>query len=140
MENKEFEFKGGSMNGFLMCLIDILLFFGACGAFGLGVVSEDWPGFALFVVLIIAFIFCTKGLTMLEPNEAKVLTFFGKYGDKLNLKKFMAYSGALCVVCYILASASSNPIVGLVGCILCGFSVAIMWPGTISISSKNCLV
>ena len=32
---------------------------------------------------------------------------------------------------------SSNPIVGLIGCIICGFSVGIMWPGTISISSKT---
>ena len=62
---------------------------------------------------------------------------YGKYGDKLDLKKFMIGSGALCVVCYLLASLSANPIVGLIGCIFCGFSVGIMWPGTISISSKR---
>ena len=32
---------------------------------------------------------------------------------------------------------SSNPAAGLIGCIVCGFSVGIMWPGTISISSKK---
>ena len=42
----------------------------------------------------------------------------------------------LCFVCYLLASFSENPIIGLAGCIVCGFSVGIMWPGTISISSK----
>ncbi len=63
--------------------------------------------------------------------------FFGKFGDKLDLKRFMIYSGALCLVCYLMASLSSNPIIGLIGCIVCGFSVAIMWPGTISISSKT---
>ena len=51
--------------------------------------------------------------------------------------KFMVGSGFLCVICYLLASLSSNPIVGLIGCIVCGFSVGIMWPGTISISSKE---
>ena len=34
---------------------------------------------------------------------------FGKYGERLDLKKFMLGSGALCVVCYLLASLSSNP-------------------------------
>ena len=49
----------------------------------------------------------------------------------------MAGSGILCVFCYLLASLSSNPAAGLIGCIICGFSVGIMWPGTISISSKK---
>ncbi len=62
---------------------------------------------------------------------------YGKYGEKLNLMSFMIGSGALCVVCYILASLIKNPIIGLIGCIICGFSVGIMWPGTISISSKK---
>ena len=62
---------------------------------------------------------------------------FGRYGKQLDLMKFMVGSGFLCVICYLLASLSSNPIVGLIGCIVCGFSVGIMWPGTISISSKE---
>ena len=61
---------------------------------------------------------------------------FGKAGDKMNLNKFMIGSGILCFVCYLFASFSENPIIGLAGCIVCGFSVGIMWPGTISISSK----
>lgn len=62
---------------------------------------------------------------------------FGKYGEKLDLIKFMTGSGLLCVICYLLTSLSANPLIGLSGCILCGFSVGIMWPGTISISSKK---
>ena len=61
---------------------------------------------------------------------------FGKASDKMNLNRFMIGSGILCFVCYLLASFSDNPIIGLAGCIVCGFSVGIMWPGTISISSK----
>ena len=60
---------------------------------------------------------------------------FGKFGDRMDLMKFMIGSGGLCLVCYIAASLSDNPVVGLIGCILCGFSVGIMWPGTISICS-----
>lgn len=62
---------------------------------------------------------------------------YGKYGDRIKLTGFMIGSATLCVTCYLLASLSSNPLIGLIGCILCGFSVGIMWPGTISISSKK---
>ena len=62
---------------------------------------------------------------------------YGKYGERLNLMRFMTGSGILCVVCYLLASFTSHPLSGLIGCIVCGFSVGIMWPGTISISSKK---
>ena len=62
---------------------------------------------------------------------------YGKYGDKIKLTSFMIGSGALCVACYLMASISANPVMGLIGCIFCGFSVGIMWPGTISISSKT---
>lgn len=63
--------------------------------------------------------------------------FYGKYGENIDLKKFMFGSGCLCLICYLMASLSSNPMVGLIGCIVCGASVAIMWPGTISLSSKQ---
>ena len=62
---------------------------------------------------------------------------FGKYGERIDLMKFMTGSGILCVICYLLTALSLNPILGLTGCIVCGFSVGIMWPGTISISSKE---
>ena len=42
---------------------------------------------------------------------------FGKYGEQLDLMKFMSGSGILCVVCYLLAALSSSPIIGLIGCI-----------------------
>ena len=61
---------------------------------------------------------------------------YGKYGDRLDLKRYMIGSGALCLICYLLASLSHNPFVSLAGCIVCGFSVGIMWPGTISMLSK----
>ena len=62
---------------------------------------------------------------------------YGKYGAKINLNRYMIASGVLCLCCYLLASLSSNPILGLIGCVFCGFSVAIMWPGTISITSPR---
>ena len=62
---------------------------------------------------------------------------YGKYGDRIELTGYMLGSGVLCLICYILAAISHSPILSLIGCVLCGFSVAIMWPGTISILSKR---
>ena len=62
---------------------------------------------------------------------------FGKYGNRMDLMKFMIGSGILCVICYLFASLSANPLIGLIGCTVCGFSVGIMWPGTISLSSEK---
>lgn len=62
---------------------------------------------------------------------------YGKYGEKVDLTVYMLGSGALCLVCYVLASMTANPVWGLAGCIACGFSVGIMWPGTLSIASAR---
>ena len=64
--------------------------------------------------------------------------FYGKMSEKLNLTKTMLGCGALCVVCYLLASLSDSAVLGLMGCALCGISVGIMWPGTLSISAQKC--
>ena len=64
-------------------------------------------------------------------------TIYGKYGQRFDLMKYMIFSGILCLTCYLAASASDNAMIGLLGCITCGFSVGILWPGTISISSRK---
>lgn len=63
---------------------------------------------------------------------------YGKLSKKLNLTNVMLVCGIICVGCYLLASLSTLPILELVGCALCGLSVGIMWPGSISISSQKC--
>jgi len=63
---------------------------------------------------------------------------YGKMGEKLDLVKTMLVCGVAAAGCYLLASLSASPILGLAGCALCGMAVGIMWPGTISISSQKC--
>ena len=63
--------------------------------------------------------------------------WYGRYGEKVDLSVFMVLSGLLCVASYLLASLAHLPVLGLIGCVLCGFSVGIMWPGSISISSRK---
>ena len=62
---------------------------------------------------------------------------YGKFGTRMNLTRFMIGSGILCLCCYLLASLSASPVLGLIGCVCCGFSVGIMCPGTISITSPR---
>ena len=63
---------------------------------------------------------------------------YGKLSDKLDLVKTMLICGFSAAACYLLASLSSFAIPGLIGCALCGLAVGIMWPGTISLSSRKC--
>ena len=63
--------------------------------------------------------------------------FYGKYSEKIDLRRFMLGSGALCVACYLLASLTQAPVLGLIGCAVCGLSVGIMWPGTLSIAAHE---
>lgn len=63
---------------------------------------------------------------------------YGKFSEKLDLTKVMLVCGILCAGCYLLASLSTVPVLGLAGCALCGLTVGIMWPGSISISSQKC--
>ena len=63
---------------------------------------------------------------------------YGKMSKKFDLTKTMLLCGTLCAFCYLLASLSASPILGLTGCALCGLAVGIMWPGTICISSQKC--
>ncbi|MBR5109088.1 MAG: MFS transporter [Clostridia bacterium] len=90
-------------------------------ALGVSKTVGDLAGPCLFAVLM---------------GAARVM--YSRMNAKTDLTRFMLYSSALCVACYLLASLAVSPILGLVGCALCGFSVGIMWPGAISISAKAC--
>lgn len=61
--------------------------------------------------------------------------FYGKYGDRINLDKFMIYSSCLCIFAYLGVSLLPIPQLSLVACAICGLSVGIMWPGTFSKAS-----
>ena len=61
---------------------------------------------------------------------------YGILGDKLNIRRAMALSAALCVGCYLLAANAPHPLLGLLGCAVTGFSVGLMWPGTFSMVAR----
>ena len=61
--------------------------------------------------------------------------FYGKYGDRIHLERFMVFSSILCVLSYLVISLSPSPLLSLAACGICGLSVGIMWPGTFSKAS-----
>lgn len=61
---------------------------------------------------------------------------YGKFSERVPLKKFMAGSALLCIGCYMMAALTASPILGLIGCGLCGFSVGIFWPGSFSMAAS----
>lgn len=63
--------------------------------------------------------------------------FYAKFGGKISLENFMVGSAVLCVISYLLAALSPSPVVSFIGCALCGLSVGIMWPGTLSIAAAR---
>ncbi len=75
----EQEYKGGYLNGFLMIIIDLLLW-GLTAILLIEAIKLEnaWMTIPI-VILFFASILFSCGFTMLEPNEAKVLTFFGRY-------------------------------------------------------------
>ena len=63
--------------------------------------------------------------------------FYGKYGDRIDLSRFMIGSSLLCILSYLCISLSPSPVFSLIGCAVCGLSVGIMWPGSFSKASAS---
>ena len=62
---------------------------------------------------------------------------YGKFGERIDLTVFMMVSGAVCFASYLVTALAGVPALGLLGCMACGFSVGIMWPGSISVTSRS---
>ena len=77
MENKEFEFKGLRVNGFLMLFVIIAIL--ALIIYGFTTLTEGEPLWLLLsgiAILVVNIILCI-GFIKIEPNEAMVMVFFG---------------------------------------------------------------
>lgn len=85
---------------------------------GVGKAAGDLAGPCLFALLM---------------GTARVL--HARFGKKL--KTLLILSGALCVVCYLVAIFAPLPALALAGCALCGFSVGILWPGIFSMAAEG---
>jgi len=79
METKEFDYKGFTLNGFFMLFFNLALIIAAIVMFIFSFDNEVWQlAIAAGVVLFVS-LFIWAGFMMLEPGEARVVMFFGKY-------------------------------------------------------------
>ena len=62
---------------------------------------------------------------------------YAKFSEKIPMKYATMASALLCIASYIMIGLSPTPVVGLIGCILCGFSVGVFWPGTFSLAAES---
>ena len=65
-----------------------------------------------------------------------VRIFFGLKQETIKLTRVLTGAGVLCIASYLVTVFSPFPLLSLAGCAVCGFSVGIMWPGTLSLASK----
>jgi fucose permease len=61
---------------------------------------------------------------------------YSKLGNKLDLKKALIASCILCIFSYLLVALSPIPLLSLLGSALCGLSIGLLWPATLSLSSQ----
>lgn len=62
---------------------------------------------------------------------------YSKISERFSLSSVMVASGVLCVVSYLVSALSPIPLISLVACAVCGFSVGVMWPGTFSLAAMK---
>ena len=86
MTTKEIKYEGFTMNGFLMLFLNLVLSIGSIALIVIAAIhlaDDDIDGgvgtLIVGCTVLWASIIIWCGFLMLEPNEARVLTFFGKY-------------------------------------------------------------
>ena len=79
METREIAYKGTTLNGFFMLFLNLALTIAAIVMFVFAVDNESWQLGAGSVVTLLVSLFLWAGFMMLEPGEARVVMFFGKY-------------------------------------------------------------
>ena len=107
MENKEFAYKGFVLNGFLALLLTLAILGCAIYCF---VLADATPVYAIpGILLLLLFALCMNGFIKLEPNEAKVLVFFGKYSGTFTRTGFYWINPLLSVKSVSLRARNLNP-------------------------------
>ena len=84
MKTKEENFYKVKINGILMLILNFLFLLATCAVFIWTLESNMPNGLVVAVLIIDVILFCINclfwgGFMMIEPNEARVMIFFGKY-------------------------------------------------------------
>ena len=61
---------------------------------------------------------------------------YARFAERLSFRKTLITLSTLCALCYLTAAFSEIPLLALISCAVCGFTVSVMWPGTYSAGAK----
>ncbi len=64
-------------------------------------------------------------------------TFYGIFGDRIDLRRSLMLCSLFTVLCYLAAVFFASPILNLAGCALCGIGVSLMWPGMLALTASK---
>lgn len=87
---------------------------------GFNKVTSDLSGMCLFAVMM--------GIGR---------TVYGFLGDRLNMNAVLVGGSLVSFACYLIAGLVPVPAVALAACVICGLSVALLWPGTLVVAGKR---
>ncbi len=62
---------------------------------------------------------------------------YGALSGKCSIRKVLILNNLLCLLCYVGVALFESPVISLIACALCGFSVSLSWPGTLSIAAAR---
>lgn len=83
MENKEITFSGTVLNGLAMLVLSLITLLGSIGLIIFACVTDNGSWAAAYattgIVMLIVDIIIMCGFVLIEPGEARVMMFFGKY-------------------------------------------------------------
>lgn len=79
MGNENYEYKGWKANGFVALIVMLACIAASVAAIAVGAMYELVLPIVGGMLLLMLSLIASKGFILMEPNEARVLTFFGKY-------------------------------------------------------------
>ena len=132
-ETKKATFKALFKSGRFRCFMVMMLCAGACE-----IAMAQWASLfaqqALGVSKVIG--------DLLGPCAFAVFMGIGRiwYGfvaERISFRKTLIYLSGICFILYLAVAFCKLPIIALICCALCGFTVSISWPGLYSAGAKN---
>ncbi|MBR3942270.1 MAG: MFS transporter [Clostridia bacterium] len=110
--------------GIILCAV--CLFFGGAAECTMGQWSSSFIENAIGIPKVYGDII---GVALLAALMGTGRTLYAKYGKKIENVLLFGMLGA--GVCYLTASLSLNPVIGVTACVLTGIFVSMLWPGTL---------
>ena len=75
------------------------------------------------------------GVALFSATLGLGRSLYGKYGK--NIRKVLLWSSVFSTIFYFIMATTNNGVINLVACIMTGFTVSMLWPGTLLIAADD---